>query len=130
MDPFEPIAVDPIPASPNADPTSLPTDEDALRLKPQAPYYDAADVGLAAANAAAFIALSGIGGEMEKGVTGAVETYGEPLVGSPELIDEAVSRAADSSGPQTELSDGCSGCAAAILVLLTLSAGSALAFAL
>lgn len=128
MDPFEPIPVDPPP--PPADPTGLTEEEKAALPKPAGPYYDAADVGLAVANAAAFITISGIGGEIEKGVTGAVEAYGDPLVGSSELIDEAVSRATDSTGPQTELSDGCSGCAAAVLILLTLSAGSALAYAL
>ncbi|MBY0512946.1 MAG: hypothetical protein K2P78_03430 [Gemmataceae bacterium] len=124
MDPFEPIPVDPVPppAPPGAD--ALPPAEGLPNLGPK---FDAADVGLAAANAAAFIALSGIGGQMEEAVTGAAEAYGDPLVGTSDVIDQAVDRATDNVGPPTDLADGCGGCAAAVLAMLTLAAGSALA---
>jgi hypothetical protein len=126
MDPFEPIPVDPDVARPPVPPAAdiLPGSDE---LPNPAGRFDAADVGLAAANAAAFVALSGIGGEMEDAVTGAAETFGDPLIGSSDVIDQAVSQATDNVGPQTELADGCGGCVAAVLVMLTLSAGTALA---
>lgn len=127
MDPFEPIPVDTDVGNPQDDPAGLSEDEKAALPKVAGPYYDAADVGLAAANAAAFLAISGIGNEVEHAVTGGVEAYGDPIIGSTEMIDDAVAHVSDTVGPQAELSDGCSGCAAALLVLLTLSTGTALA---